>query len=297
MVILHLVILTFSSTLPTGQSLQALAVGAGISTSTGVGALSLARGPGFSAVGGGAKGGSVLSTSLLVGAVPSVSPMDNMENEVKPSPEMMMGNVAALSTLSTLLGSRPVVKGYSNGAHSKNNGGNKNKQSAPSSSPAPAPRPVRVCWTLSKRCCYEEVHAGYECKDYYAYKYARCHPVVEYKEVCGEVHEMPKHHAKPGGRVKVEESIIKNYDANYGPHVQGYPNGGESSYYRTSSIPHRPHGVSSHPHAPRPVNGYSQGMGHRGYGHGNGHGHGYGQGYGSNGMSQGTATGHAYPSG
>ncbi|PXF46110.1 hypothetical protein BWQ96_04116 [Gracilariopsis chorda] len=102
----------------------------------------------------------------------------------------------------------------------------------------------KMCWTVSKHCCYEEVQKGYECKDYYAYKYARCHPVIEFDEVCGDIKETPAEHPRPKGRVKYEESVLKNYDANYGPHVAGYPKDGESEYYRTDTIPSKPHGVT-----------------------------------------------------
>lgn len=108
----------------------------------------------------------------------------------------------------------------------------------------------KSCWVVSKTCCYEEVHVGYECKDFYEYKYARCHPVIEYAEMCSEVREDPAEHPKPAGRTKVEETVIKNYDANYGPHVDGYPQGGESEYYETAVIPHKPHGVRGEPHPP-----------------------------------------------
>ncbi|KAI0567747.1 hypothetical protein FGB62_1g698 [Gracilaria domingensis] len=118
----------------------------------------------------------------------------------------------------------------------------------------------KVCWTMSKRCCYEEVQKGYECKDFYEYKYARCHPVIAFEQVCGEITERPVHHPQPKGRVKYEETVLKNYDARYGPHVPGYPRGGESEFYRTESIPAKPHGVSGTPfNAPQshqPENGY-----------------------------------------
>lgn len=121
----------------------------------------------------------------------------------------------------------------------------------------------KVCWTVSKHCCYEEVQKGYECKDYYAYKYARCHPVIEYDEVCGEIKETPAEHPRPKGRVKYEESVLKNYDANYGPHVAGYPKDGESEYYRTDAIPSKPHGVTESAYPAPPV--YESGSGSGAY--------------------------------
>eukprot|EP00178_Gracilaria_changii_P004763 TRINITY_DN17764_c0_g1_i1.p1 TRINITY_DN17764_c0_g1~~TRINITY_DN17764_c0_g1_i1.p1 ORF type:complete len:473 (-),score=48.36 TRINITY_DN17764_c0_g1_i1:963-2381(-) len=107
---------------------------------------------------------------------------------------------------------------------------------------------TKVCWTMSKQCCYEEVQKGYECKDFYEYKYARCHPVIDYEQVCGGIRERPAQHPRPKGRVKYEESVLKNYDARYGPHVAGYPERGESEYYRTDNIPNKPHGVSGTPY-------------------------------------------------
>ena len=108
----------------------------------------------------------------------------------------------------------------------------------------------KTCWTYSKTCCYEQVHKGYECKDFYVYKYARCHPVIDYEEICGEIKEHPQQHPKPEGYVAYEDTIIKNYDSRYGPHVQGYPSGGESEYYKTSHIPQKPYGVSGEPTEP-----------------------------------------------
>lgn len=110
--------------------------------------------------------------------------------------------------------------------------------------------PARVCWVVSKTCCYEEVQTGYECKDFYEYKYARCHPVIDYVERCSRVTEEPAEHPKPMGRTKTEETVIKNYDANYGPHVDGYPPEGESEFYETPTIPHRPYSVPGAPHPP-----------------------------------------------
>lgn len=117
------------------------------------------------------------------------------------------------------------------------------------STPAPVPR-TEVCWVISKKCCYEAVQKGYKCKDYYVYKYARCHPVIEYEQICGEITEQPKEHSKPAGRALFEESIIKNYDSRYGPHVAGYPAEGESEFYDTPVIPQRPHGVKTEPFDP-----------------------------------------------
>lgn len=111
-----------------------------------------------------------------------------------------------------------------------------------------------MCWEVKKRCCFVEVNAGYQCRDYYPHKYARCHPVIKYEEECGEEKHEPKDHPNPGEKTKWEETVLKNYDANYGPHVHGYPATGESKMYFSEDIPERPHGVSASPYpAPMPV--------------------------------------------
>lgn len=109
-------------------------------------------------------------------------------------------------------------------------------------------QPPETCWLVSKKCCYEEVHAGYECKEFYAYKYSRCHPVIDYAEKCEDVKDESAEHPKPLGHTKFEEAIIKKYDANYGPHVEGYPETGESEYYETAVHPQKPHSVPGDPY-------------------------------------------------
>lgn len=116
----------------------------------------------------------------------------------------------------------------------------------------PDQRP-RTCWTLSKKCCFQEVHRGYKCKDHYEYNYARCHPIIKYEAVCGNIMEVPEHHPRPKGRVKTEETIIKNYDQNYGPHMKGYPKKGESEFYESNEIPQRPRGVAKNAYPPPPA--------------------------------------------
>lgn len=94
------------------------------------------------------------------------------------------------------------------------------------------------------------MNRGYKCRDFYQHKYARCHPVIDYEQECTEETDIPEHHPKPERKTKFEETIIKNYDPNYGPHVQGYPQKGESELYFTEDIPARPHGVTGEPFAP-----------------------------------------------
>lgn len=110
--------------------------------------------------------------------------------------------------------------------------------------------PTKVCWTETKSCCYEEKSDGYECKDYYAYKYARCHPKVTYKSKCDDAVSEPAEHPAPADYTQYSESVVKNYDNNYGPHVEGYPNGGVSETYDSKGIPEKPYGVTADPVAP-----------------------------------------------
>ncbi len=44
--------------------------------------------------------------------------------------------------------------------------------------------PCATYWKETKKCYYVAVAAGYECKDYYVDKYARCHPKMKYKKKC-----------------------------------------------------------------------------------------------------------------
>lgn len=211
--------------------------------------------PGLGAWGLGASTGGVSSAGTAAADGPHVAstltlaPVGGGTSGAEPSPEL-----ALLPALGGLL-SRPVappVPDYRDGAPAPKRVKRKVKHAAPSQE-APQEkghRPPPVCWTLSKRCCYEEVHRGYECKDFYAYKYARCHPVIDYAETCDDVVEDPPHHPKPKGRTRWEETIIKNYDANYGAHVDGYPESGESPYYKSEIVPIAPHGVSGKPHPP-----------------------------------------------
>lgn len=116
------------------------------------------------------------------------------------------------------------------------------------SSPMPPPQPKDLCWKESRKCCYKEEVLGYECKDWYASKCARCHPKVKYVKKCEKKEEdKPK---KPDDRIKMETTETAKYDSNYGPHVQGYPADGCSKTYSTEKLPTRPYGITAQPYAP-----------------------------------------------
>ncbi|CAN8069569.1 unnamed protein product [Agarophyton chilense] len=123
-------------------------------------------------------------------------------------------------------------------------------------SPAPyaggeSPSMDNMCWMETKKCCYKEEADGYECKDYYAEKYSRCYAKFKYVRKCdkAENHGKPE---KPNDRVEKTKCNKVYYDKNYGPHVQGYPSGGESEWYGSEELPVKPYGVEGEPKYPTP---------------------------------------------
>lgn len=229
--------LSFSSAgLGVGGALSGLNA-LGISSSTGD----------ITSAGTGGTGGSHNGANMHLSPVGPSSPVD--DDELVPSPDA--GSLPLLSGFALPLLERPqyAVPDYRNGAPAAPGKTVVKRKVKKVEHPVESPQqPPKTCWVVSKKCCYEEVNAGYECKDFYAYKYARCHPVIDYAEKCDDVKEEPAEHPKPQGHTKYEESIIKNYDANYGPHVEGYPETGESEYYETAVIPQKPHGVPGDPY-------------------------------------------------
>ncbi|CAN8069567.1 unnamed protein product [Agarophyton chilense] len=203
----------------------------------------------FASIGTGASGKGVSGSTSVISPVQATDkdvslPIGSPEAaiDIELSSILNRGLQAAVPDYRDTSGSSE--KSYATGA-SENKTSHPNTRDS-SEKPGIANHP-KVCWTMSKRCCYEEVQKGYECKDFYAHKYTRCHPVIEYEAVCGKIEERPAHHPRPKGRVKYEETVLKNYDARYGPHVTGYPENGESEYYKVDTIPVKPRGVSGTP--------------------------------------------------
>ncbi|PXF41880.1 hypothetical protein BWQ96_08382 [Gracilariopsis chorda] len=108
-----------------------------------------------------------------------------------------------------------------------------------------------MCWMETKKCCYIEKADGYECKDYYAHKYARCYAKFKYVRRCdkAESHGKPE---KPKPRVEKSKCQKVHYDQNYGPHVEGYPTDAESEWYDSEELPKKPYGVKGEPQYPAP---------------------------------------------
>ncbi len=99
-----------------------------------------------------------------------------------------------------------------------------------------APEPQ--CWKETRKCRWLPKHEGYKCKDYYADKYARCHPVMKYKQECDKPTYMPKHRpTKPEDTVnwEVTNSTVVSYNKYYAT-----PEHGDSDYYYTKSLPKHP---------------------------------------------------------
>ncbi|PXF46109.1 hypothetical protein BWQ96_04115 [Gracilariopsis chorda] len=103
-----------------------------------------------------------------------------------------------------------------------------------------------MCWMETKKCCYLEEADGYKCKDYYAHKYSRCYAKFKTVRKCDRAEEHGKPE-RPKPRVNRKECTKQYYDKNYGPHVEGYPSGGESVWYDAKDLPKKPYGVQSEP--------------------------------------------------
>lgn len=102
------------------------------------------------------------------------------------------------------------------------------------------------CWIETKKCCFEEKADGYECKDDYTNKQARCYPKIKYERKCDKT-EADDKPDKPEEYVKYEEGETVKYDENYGTHTPGYPTGGMSETYETKELPEKPYGVEADP--------------------------------------------------
>lgn len=108
--------------------------------------------------------------------------------------------------------------------------------------------PVKdTCWTETKKCCWKEKTDGYECKDNYTTKQARCHPKIMYERKCDKATNDGKPD-KPKEYVNYEQTNTVDYDDNYGSHVEGYPSGGTSDTYDSKKLPEKPYGVEAEPY-------------------------------------------------
>ncbi|KAI0567748.1 subtilisin-like serine protease [Gracilaria domingensis] len=132
-------------------------------------------------------------------------------------------------------------------------GGYTAPETGPEYVPSPAPYVAEetpsmdnMCWMETKKCCYVEKADGYECKDYYADKYARCYAKFKYVKKCdkAEDHGKPE---KPDDRIERTKCEKVYYDKGYGPHVKGYPASGESKWYDSKELPMKPYGVEGEP--------------------------------------------------
>ena len=98
--------------------------------------------------------------------------------------------------------------------------------------------PDSHCWTETRKCRWMPKHEGYKCKDNYGEKYARCYPVMKYKQECDKPTYMPEPRpTQPEDYVnwEVTDSSMVSYTKYYETPTQGC-----SDYYYTKSLPKHP---------------------------------------------------------
>lgn len=101
-------------------------------------------------------------------------------------------------------------------------------------------RPGVVCRPDTK-CCYEDLHVGYVCQDYYELKGAVCKPLVQRKSDCEEDvadgSELNNNPITKHGHVQLDDGIIKMFDDKYTRQWQRLALRGRSRAYFSKDIP------------------------------------------------------------